>query len=104
MSEFDFSRSEQRLRRAAAGGLARAGASLADALRARGLHAEARENSVRIEGAGLIAREFGTLSREAQPVVAPVVRAHAQEIVRLIAAEIRSPASSGEALGQRRVK
>jgi hypothetical protein len=89
MSEFSFSRAEDQLRRATAGGLARAGVSLADALRARGLQATSREGRVVIEGAGLIAREFGTLAREARPVVAPIVRAHAQEIVRLIASEIR---------------
>lgn len=96
MSEFSFSVSRARVERAAGTGLARAAETLATALRARGLRAAPAPIAggrvrLQIEGAGLVAREFGTLTREAAPVVAPVVRAHAQEIVRLIASEIRSP-------------
>lgn len=93
MTEFQFTRAREMFRAGADKSLARAAETLATALRARGLraatppHAEGRAHVV-IEGAGLVAREFGTLTREAAPVVAPVVRAHAQEIVRLIAAEI----------------
>jgi hypothetical protein len=101
----DFTRTGEQLRRAADKGLAQGAATLANALRARGLGAEVQSGGdgsarVVIEGTGLMAREFGTLTREAQPVVAPVVRAHAQEIVRLIAAEIS--ASSSEAIGQKK--
>jgi len=101
----DFVRARESLREAANAGLAQAASSLADALRARGFRAEtppAAEGRARvvIEGAGLIAREFGTLTREAQPIVAPLVRAHAQEIVRLVAAELS--ASSSEAVGQKK--
>ena len=84
----DFSRTAQRIEDAAGRGVANAASTLADAMRAQGLRAAANAGRVAIEGAGLVAREFGTLTRAASPVVSPIVRANAQEIVRLVATEI----------------
>ena len=71
-------------------GLARAAETLAAALRARGLAAVASPEGetrarVHIEGAGIVAREFGTLTRAASPVVGPIVRANAPNLARAIA-------------------
>lgn len=91
--KFNTFRAGEEFRRRADIGLARAAETLADALRARGLDAspglpvESRAR-VHIEGAGIVAREFGALERAASPVVAPIVRAQRREIARAIAAEI----------------
>ena len=94
MNDFDLTRAREGFRARANIGLARAAETLAAALRARGLDAApspALENRARvhIEGASLVAREFGTLNHAASPVVSPIVRSQRRELARVIADAIQ---------------
>jgi hypothetical protein len=92
-ARFSFSRIEAAVARAAGEGVADAAGRLAETLRAGGQQASVQSApdgtaQIVLEGAATVAREFGTRTVPARPVIGVAVQANRQDISDAIAQRI----------------
>lgn len=101
MSElYSFVRSELLLRRAASAGTMTAAEVLAGALRSEGWAAQAESRldgtaAVALEGAAAVAREFGTTTSPARPVLGPTLHANRPRLIEAVSRTIGGAISGG---------